>query len=240
MIAAVSMVIDHTAMALAVVIPRGSAAYFAMRALGRIAAPLFFWMLVQGYHHTSDIRKYMLRLIVFAFVSEIPFNMAARGTIRYAGHQNILFTMAIGLAALWAADAVSRKLRDPARERPGAVSSGAGRAAFTAAAEWVLRISIYAAAGLLAWVLKTDYKFWGIALIVVFSLIKRYNDWRWGGFAAALILVLQGWLEMFALAALPLLYLNTGERGRLGRARWFYLVYPGHLLLLGLLRMFVF
>ncbi len=67
-IAMVSMFIDHAAVAFPAVVPEGSAAYFVMRVIGRIAAPVFFWLLVQGYHHSSDLRKYLLRLLILSLI----------------------------------------------------------------------------------------------------------------------------------------------------------------------------
>jgi hypothetical protein len=56
--------------------------------------------LVEGYTHTSNIKKYASRLIAFAFISEIPFDLAFFGKIGFE-HQNIFFTLFIGLAAIF-------------------------------------------------------------------------------------------------------------------------------------------
>ena len=67
--------------------------------IGRLAFPLYAFMIVEGYFHTKDIKKYVGRLLLFAVISEIPFNLAMGSRILYPIHQNVLwgFFLAIGL-----------------------------------------------------------------------------------------------------------------------------------------------
>ena len=60
--------------------------------IGRIAFPIFAFMIVEGYTHTHDLRRYMLRILLWACLSEIPFNMMYGGSVIYPYHQNVLWT----------------------------------------------------------------------------------------------------------------------------------------------------
>ena len=60
--------------------------------IGRIAYPIFAFMIVEGYTHTHDLHRYMLRILLWACLSEIPFNIMYGGSVFYPYHQNVLWT----------------------------------------------------------------------------------------------------------------------------------------------------
>ena len=68
--------------------------------IGRIAFPIFAFMIVEGYYHTNNLKKYVQRLLCFAIISEIPFNLALGSSLFYPIHQNVLwsFLISIGLS----------------------------------------------------------------------------------------------------------------------------------------------
>ena len=69
--------------------------------LGGLGIPVVAFLLVEGFLHTENYRAYLIRMLLFALVSEIPFDYAMTGTLFYGGSQNLLFTLAIGLIMLY-------------------------------------------------------------------------------------------------------------------------------------------
>ena len=88
-----AMLLDH---AWATIVPGNQWMNF----VGRLAFPIFAFMAAEGYYYTSDFNKYIKRLLVFAVISEIPFNMMNSGTISFPFHQNVLWTFVIALLAI--------------------------------------------------------------------------------------------------------------------------------------------
>lgn len=68
---------------------------------GRIAFPIFAFMIAEGYFHTHNFKKYMQRLFLFALLSEIPFDLMYGGTVFYPFHQNVIWTFIIGLCGIY-------------------------------------------------------------------------------------------------------------------------------------------
>ena len=90
-IALVSMTLDH----IAYYLMDSGIAYEAMRTTGRMAFPIFAFLLVEGYVHTRSVRKYALNLFVFALVSDIPWWL-----LNHDNTHNVFFTLLLGLVAM--------------------------------------------------------------------------------------------------------------------------------------------
>lgn len=96
--------------------------YQVMRAAGRLGFPIFCFLLAEGFRKTRDVRKYGLRLGIFALISEIPFNLAITGRLTASGYQNVYFTLFLGLFTLCLFDFFEKSRRQGAKEKlPGAV-----------------------------------------------------------------------------------------------------------------------
>lgn len=176
-----------------------------LRWIGRLAMPVLCFFIGEGLRHTRSPRRYLLRLTGFALLSELPFDLVFYGGIEW-GHQNVYFTLALGLLALWAIQ--SRGMEG-----------------------WLLALT----AALAAELLGCDYGMYGVLLIL---LLDRFHRARSEQLAAAALLNLAFFglqTQTLSLIALPLLWLYNGKRGRDDR-RLFYLYYPAHLCVLGILR----
>lgn len=236
-IAIVIMLIDHTAITLVYpeyLAQRGTAGaldvwqvYHVMRCIGRLAFPLFCFALVEGFTHTHSRPKYVLRLFLFALASEIPFDLALQdGNISFLAQTNVMYTLLIAFIALWAGDSIGKAEGD---RMPGWATD-------------VITIVMLLGGGLAAEYLDTDYHAFGVFLVGGLYLTRRYR-WAQVLVGAALLawycLDHGSWQEMWGLAGLALILFYNGKRGR-GMKYFFYIFYPGHLLLLYVLHLLIF
>ncbi|MBO4898744.1 MAG: hypothetical protein J5509_00480 [Lachnospiraceae bacterium] len=113
-IAVISMIIDHIGYAILNRMPGVndpgkliSVIYMILRTIGRPAFPIFCFLLVEGFLHTRSVGKYAIRLFIFALISEIPFDLAFYGKPISNNHQNVYFTLLIGVLVLWAFKKIS-------------------------------------------------------------------------------------------------------------------------------------
>jgi len=204
--------------------------------IGRISFPIFAFMIVEGYFHTKNLKKYVYRLLLFAVLSEIPFNLAMGSSVLYPVHQNVLWSFLISIGLIhW-------------NEKAKATRK-AWKQVFTGCATVLLGYII----GLVTMV---DFYHAGILTVLVFYFFRQKKWWSYigqlfclwyinmemlGGFAYELhfggetyFFVRQG----FALLALIPIWLYRGKQGYHSKALqyMYYAFYPLHLLVLGIIK----
>lgn len=203
-----------------------------LTAIGRLAFPIFAFLIVEGYFHTRDLRRYVKRLLLFAVLSEIPFDLMCASSVLEPFHQNVLWTFLIGIGMI--------HLNERARKR-----GKLWLRILTAAGTVVLGYLI----GILTMV---DYNGVGVLTVLVFYFFRGRKWWCFAGQLAAMywlhVEVLGGYyfeLTFFgqtfqiveqglAVLALIPIWLYRGRQGY--HSRWFqylcYAFYPAHMLLL--------
>lgn len=212
-IAVVTMVIDHFAASVYWLLPRYDfGVYNIMRKIGRIAFPIYCFLLVEGFFHTRSRARYLRNCFLFALVSEIPFDMAIFGKVVYPRGQNVYFTLCIGLCALMVLDRFQYQYEEK---------------------YIVLRAVVIFLAAYAGEVTDVDYHWKGVLFIILFYYVRDMKEWirNLAGICAFAY-------EITApLAFIPIHFYN-GERGRQMKYL-FYAIYPVHLLLFGLIRFYL-
>ena len=87
--------------------------YFIFRLIGRIAFPIFAFLLVEGFQHTRSVKKYLINILLFAIISELPWNLVHGGHWYCVGSQNVFFTLLLGGCGLYVIENV-REIRKQA------------------------------------------------------------------------------------------------------------------------------
>ena len=208
------MLLDHIG---ATLIPWGT-----LRIIGRLAFPIFCFLLAEGAHYTRNPRNYLLRLGIGAILSELPFDLALFGSWSWQ-HQSVMITLLLGAMALLAMKRMTQPL---------------------------LKILVLLLFAFLADFMNTDYGGAGVLMIALFGLTReRKYGWlvqllgmylicRWiipGG--AVWFIGRYVFIEIFAILALIPIWLYSGKKSTSSRAvQWaFYLFYPVHLWILYLI-----
>ena len=199
----------------------------AMRLVGRMAFPLYAFLLVQGFLWTRDWKKYVSRMLLFAFAAEIPFNLASKGTLWYPYAQNTILTLSVGLICLKMINILEEKYDLP---WPGKPVTGFGDECGNVFLGYVLVIWVTAVSMAMARVFGFDYDAGGILLIVLFYVFRcRPAEQAAAGMAGLLLIYGFSTYVFFAWIAIFFISRYNGERGR--RMGYLpYVFYPAHLL----------
>ena len=207
-----------------------------MTYLGRLTFPIFAFQISEGFIHTSNVKKYILRLLTFALISELPFNLFYGGSWFYPYHQNVMFTLLLGLLAIYQIDKI-RKEKNKKTTVKGILL--------------LLLISLASFIGF------PDYGFWGYLTVVMFYLFRDF-PFAWVLQLIAMLLfnliLFEGQqitielfgktfefaVQGFAVFSLIPIWLYGGKKGKGKKALQygFYAFYPVHMIVLYLIRYF--
>jgi hypothetical protein len=212
--------------------------YLWMTCIGRLTYPIFAFMIVEGYFKTKNLKKYVLRLLVFALISEIPFNLVMSSSWFSPLHQNVLWTFLIGILLIFLNEkARAKKLWIRALVLVGTVLLGT----------------------LLGIVSFVDYGHGGVLIILAFYVFRGRKWWCLVGQIVSLLYisfeVISGQfipitlfgntfeliIQSFCVLTLVPIWLYRGKQGPYNKAiRYLYYgFYPAHLLILWLIRMWI-
>lgn len=218
-IAALAMVADHVGL---MFFPQVRA----LRIIGRLAYPIFAYMIAQGCAHTRNRGRYFLRVFVLAVVCQVVYYLASGDT-----YLSILVTFCCGIGMIYALQDMKQELFS--REKPS----------YLGAVEFLLTVILV---WLLSRRLSIDYGFWG-CMVPVFAAffqsgedapqwLRRLDRKEVHVAMTAVGLVLLAWdlkgIQIWSLLALPLLLLYSGKRGKWNMKYFFYIFYPAHLAVL--------
>lgn len=204
--------------------------------IGRAAFPVFAFLLVEGYFHTHDLRRYLLRLLAGALLSEIPFDLMYGGSAFYPYHQNVLWTFLLSLLLV----SLIEKAR--ARFKPvAAAAASAGLALLGFLLGYGAMVDYYGAGVLMVLVFyffhkRTWKNFAGQVICLYFLNVKLLGGYYYtiSAFGHELEIVQQG----LALLALLPIWLYRGKQGYHSRGFQVlcYMFYPIHMLILFVVR----
>ena len=205
--------------------------------LGRLAFPLFAFMLVEGYFHTRNLKKYLLRLLITALISEIPFNLLCSGRMFYPLHQNVIWAFLLALLCIHLLERVRN----------------CGKLWLTV----LVSIAISILGFLVGTLTMVDYYGYGILIVLVFYFLRGR---RWYCFVGQAVLLWYITWEMMGGLVVPIeigawkfelsqqgmsmlalipIWLYNGRHGPNNRLIQysFYAFYPLHMLILGLVQL---
>ena len=217
-IACITMLIDHIGAGFIFYLPDNfknvDIWYTMCRNIGRLALPIFCYMIVEGFVYTSSKKRYIVRMLTFAILSEIPFDLAFNNTLIYLGHQNVMFAFVLSLIMLSLVE--KNDFRKNASPKIKLIID-------------IVIAIIFAGIGQLT---KVDY-FWFIPLLI-FVLYKARGDKKTQLIAGAITY----YWEVIGMFSFLILALYNGEKGKSSKYL-FYIFYPLHLLIIWLARLCV-
>lgn len=207
MIAMISMLVDHLAKGIFLTTSINidvTPIIYAMIIMGRIAYPIFCYLLVEGFVHTSNRGRYLMNILIFAIVTEIPFNLMLAGDWRYPDHQNILWTFTLALLVL------------------------VGVEYFLQKDDWTATLVaglIVASGCLIAEITAVDYGY--LAILTIVALFYFHEK----PFYGLLVGIALNFSMIYASLGFLLCTFYNGQRGHLNK--WVgYVFYPLHLILI--------
>ncbi len=199
-----------------------SMGYMVLRGIGRFAFPVFCFLLAEGFFYTKSRKKYLTNLLIFALISEVPFDWALFGRVIDWGHQNVFWTLFAGFVAIWIAEfCMTKSLKD----RDNAVPY------------YIAMVAAVIVCAVLAEVIHADYGAVGVAAI--FIMYAMHNKPVMGALFAWMMLSMLNWMEIFAFPFILAVMLYNKQRGKQMKY-FFYVFYPAHLLIIAIVKWIAF
>ena len=180
--------------------------------LGRIAFPIFMFLLIEGYFRSTNRWKYLGMLLLFGLISEIPYDMFASASYFEPNWNNIMFTLALILAIVWSIDTLKEKMGIRWRKL-----------------WYFISVVIVGAGCLVSMNLGLDYEYHAVLIGYFLYIFHEKPVW------AIPFCYLSIYKEPWALLGFGLSLTYNGERGRQNKIVN-YLFYPVHLFVLGMIR----
>lgn len=179
--------------------------------LGRIAFPIFAFMVVEGFFKTKSRWSYLRNLLIFALISEIPYDMFQSAEFVNTWSQNILWGLALGLFTIMVID----KLKEKIKKRP----------------LWIfVSLLIVALSSLCSMLISSDYEYYAIIIIYLYYI---FYDKRLVASGLGYLVIIK---EIYAILGFATVLFYNGEKGKQNKI-FNYLFYPVHLLIFGIIRM---
>lgn len=178
--------------------------------VGRIAFPIFAFMIVEGFMKTRSRTKYLRNLLIFALISEIPYDLFQSVEIINMRSQNVMFSLALGLLMLIVIEKIAEKIKN--------------KLGFTIIS--LITALIFA---IVAIAISSDYDYH--AILVIYVLYIFYDKRLLGRILAYLVII----KEIYSALGFGITLLYNGKKGKQNKLLN-YLFYPTHLLVLGLVR----
>lgn len=208
-IACITMIFDH----FGYLIYNGKMSYF--NVIGRIAFPIFAFQISEGYIHTKNLPKYVLRLFIFALISQYPY-MLFHSLISTGFSLSIFVTLLLGLLCIIIYDKSSHK---------------------------IIGLLISLAIAFIADIIKCDYGFYGIAIILSFYIFRNNKLLMTLSFILCTIIKYANLIIKYnhvytysllcIFTILPILFINLYNKKQGKKIKYFlYIFYPAHLLLI--------
>lgn len=210
--------------------------------IGRIAFPIFAFQISEGFNHTKDLKKYFIRLMAFALISQIPYILFLS---MYSNdvRLNIFFTLTLGLIAIWLHNYVHKDISSKIDSK---IKNSILKILLKLTVEFVPVIAIC----IIGELSKVDYGWWGVLLVFMFYYFKQ-NKLAMNISFITMCIIYYGidiirtgfnavYIWLFAFNVLPILFINlyNGKQGK--KIKYLlYIFYPAHLLILYLLFNFV-
>lgn len=196
---------------------------FTLYKVGDIAYPIFFFLISEGYCHTKDRKKYIKRMLIFAILSELPFDIGFFNVLStrygtfpvYWGYQNVFFTYFFALVGLYGNDKVKEHFS----------KDGDGKRFIS----FFLGILCLVGAICITELFQCDYGAMGVILIVVFYFLKNHRCLQVGAFFLIHIAITGNQPNVFVIVAALVILLYSGKKGKMINKYAFYLFYPIHI-----------